>query len=98
MATSLLRQVNKLRTEGIQATPLHQGRASLFLDPREAAAIDVETIFETAYRGLRILQQYDERFADFKETLLHPSSQSLQRELKTVEVNLIIFMIFYLWY
>ena len=96
MATALQRQVSKLRSDGLQAIPLHQGRASLFLDPKEAAGIDVGSIFDTASAALSVLQQYDERFQKFHDTLLHPSSQSLQRELKTSEVSFIIlFLIIY---
>eukprot|EP01036_Dinobryon_divergens_P058723 gene58723-78345_t len=85
MSTELQRQVNRLRTEVIQSAPIHQGRASLFLSPSEAAGVDIETIYDAATNGLRTLQQYDERFSKFFDNLLHPSSQSLQRELKTVE-------------
>eukprot|EP01041_Mallomonas_annulata_P002411 gene2411-4680_t len=87
MSTELQRQVNRLRTEVIQSAPIHQGRASLFLSPSEAAGVDIETIYDAATNGLRTLQQYDERFSKFFDNLLHPSSQSLQRELKTVEEN-----------
>ena len=86
MTSILQKQVNKLRADVIQNAPLHQGRASLFLDPNEAATLDIETIYDTAFNALKTLIQYDDRFSIFMETLLHPSSQTLQRELKTREV------------
>lgn len=85
--SELQRQISALKSKHIQSQPLHEGRPSLFLSPSEAAAVDVSTIYETAIRGLNTLSQYDERLDVYKETVLHPSSVEIQRELKTVEEN-----------
>jgi hypothetical protein len=96
--SSLKDQVNKLREQNVQAQPLSWGRASLFSTPnlqanrqavsKEAAAISVDEIYDAAANGLRELQQYDNRFGKFFETLLSPSSISSQRELMNKEVTI----------
>jgi len=63
-----------------------KSQPSLFLTPSEAAAIDISVVYETSCEGLRTLAQYDERFEEFHETLLHPTSVDLQRDLKTLQV------------
>ncbi len=87
MSSELQSQINVIRKQHIQAAPLHQGRASLFLSPQEAAAVDVRTIYDAAVSGLSTLRQYDGRFESFLEGLLHPSSIDTQREMKTAEEN-----------
>lgn len=87
MASELQSQLNVIRKQNIQAAPLHQGRASLFLTRQEAAAVDVRTVYDAAVSGLNTLKQYDGRFEAFLEGLLHPSSIEIQRELKTREEN-----------
>ena len=88
MSTELQRQVQKLRDSVVQSTSLAEGRPSLFLEPKEAASVDIDVIFDAAYSGLVILQQYDDRFAQFSDKLLHVSSQSTQRELLTSKVKI----------
>lgn len=90
MSTELQSQISAIRKQHIQATPLHQGRPSLFLTPQEAAAVDVRTVYDAAVSGLSSLRQYDARFESFFDNLLHPSSVDVQRELKTVEENKVI--------
>ena len=87
--TELQRQVRLLQSQnaGAQANPLTKGRASLFLNTSEAAALDFAVVLEAAQNGLQTLNQYDGRFGGYLESLLHPSSVSLQRELKTKEEN-----------
>jgi len=87
MTTELQRQVQKLRNTVTQSSSLSDGRASLFLEPKEAASVDIDVIFDAAYSGLVILQQYDDRFSQFSQKLLHSSSQSIQRELLTSKVK-----------
>lgn len=87
MSSELQKQVSALKAKQVQVEPLQKGRKSLFLNPKEAAAIDVETVYDTAAQALGILSQYDNRFDDYKNTLLHPSSIQVRRELKTTEEN-----------
>ena len=87
MSTELQRQATSIRKQHLAVVPLHQGRPSLFLTAAEAAAVDVSTVHDAAYNGLVTLQQYDGRFEIYLNSLLHPSSISLQREMKTAEEN-----------
>jgi len=87
MTSELQRQLSKIRNEAHLSSSIQQGRASLFLDAKEAAGVEIDDIFDAAISGLDILIQYDNRFEQFKDRILHPSSKSLQRELKTKEVT-----------
>ena len=86
--SELKNQLQSLRkgivlSNGLQQVP------SLFVTSAEAAKIQISTVYETAIRSLHILAQYDSRLNSFteKNQLLHASSVSLQRELKTQLVN-----------
>jgi hypothetical protein len=89
MASELQQQVqrHKEKQQAALSGPLSRGKPSLFLSAREAAAVDVVQIYEAGADGLRELGQYDGRFEVFVSSLLHESSTSLQRELKTKEVR-----------
>lgn len=87
MSSELQRQVSTIRKQHLAVVPLQQGRPSLFLTASEAAAVDVSTIYEAACSGLITLQQYDGRFEPYHQSLLHPSSVDLQREMKTSAEN-----------
>lgn len=88
MASELAQQVQRLKAQQISNNPLHQGRPSLFLAPKEAA-LDVEVVLEAGRNGLSALCQYDDRFASFgsQTGLLGPNSVSVQRELLSIEEN-----------
>ena len=90
MSTELQKQVARLHAGnqfiGAVSGDLHRF-ASIFLSTKDAAAVDVETVYDAAVSGLLELRQYDERFEYYLENLLHPSSIALQRELKTSEVS-----------
>ena len=88
MASELAQQIARIRTQNLQsAGPIHHGIASLFLSPKEAAAVDIDQTYDAAFNGLMSLSQYDSRLSIFREGILHPSSMSLQRELKTAAEN-----------
>jgi len=88
MATELQQQLARIRESTLQASSsLHQGRPSLFLAPQEAALIDISTIHDGAISGISVLEQYDSRFSYYLENVFHPSTASLQRELKTTSEN-----------
>jgi U3 small nucleolar RNA-associated protein 10 len=88
MATELTQQISRIRSQHLQsAGPVHQGRPSLFLTPKEAAGVDIDDIYNSAVDGLMVLSQYDGAMANFRDGLLHPSSTSVQRELKTAAEN-----------
>ena len=88
MASELAQQISRIRTQNLQsAGPIRQGVPSLFLSPKEAAGIDIDQTYDAALNGLITLSQYDSRLSAFRDGILHPSSMSLQRELKTAAEN-----------
>ena len=89
MASELAQQLSRLRTENayVGAVAGESRRfPSLFLGPKEAAGVDTEAVYDAAVSGLNELRQYDDRFNVYLDSILHPSTVSLQRELKTLEV------------
>jgi hypothetical protein len=86
MTTELKRQVLNLQKQTFQHQSLQHGKPSIFLSAKEAAGVDVNEVYKAAVNGLKVLIQYDTRFEKFLDGLLHPSSVSVQRELKTKEV------------
>lgn len=91
MATELQRQVAAIKSKHVHFQSLSDGKPSIFLTAREAAFVDVTTVYDAAITGLKVLMQYDPRFEKFLNTILHPSSVSVQRELKTKDVSLLHF-------
>ena len=87
MSSELQRQVLTLKAKQLSVEPIQKGRASLFFAPREAAAIDVDDIYDLSNIAIQSLEQYDSRFAPFRNSLLHPNSVQVRRELKTAQEN-----------
>lgn len=87
MASELQRGVQRHREQFLVSAPIHKGRPSLFLSPKDAAAVDIADIYDTAVKGLRVLAQYESRFQPYFRTLLKESSKDVQRELKTTSEN-----------
>lgn len=86
--SELSQQISRIRSQNLlSVAPLKQGRPSLFLSPKEAAGIDIDQVYDAAINGLKTLNQYDGRLSAFQDGLLHPSSMSVQRELKTLSEN-----------
>lgn len=86
--TELSQQINRIRSQNLlSATPLSQGRPSLFLSAKEAAGVDIEQVHDAAVNGLKVLSQYDGRLSAFLDGILHSSSMTVQRELKTADEN-----------
>jgi hypothetical protein len=85
--TSLEKQLTALREKNISNDSLHQGKPSLFFSSKEAAKIDIHDIYEASINGLQVLIQYDERFATYLNGILHQSSVTLQRKLKSKDEN-----------
>ncbi|XP_015973198.1 uncharacterized protein At3g06530 [Arachis duranensis] len=62
-------------------------RPSILFDPKEAADIDIDTIFNIALQGLEVLIGNDEKFGHYKNDLFSYRSKELDRELMSVEQN-----------
>ncbi|XP_014504568.1 uncharacterized protein At3g06530 isoform X1 [Vigna radiata var. radiata] len=90
MATSLASQLETLRSFAkADSEPLKRPftRPSILFDPKEAADIDIETLFSLALEGLEVLIGKDERFRNYKNDLFSHRSKELDRELLGIEQN-----------
>jgi trimeric autotransporter adhesin len=100
MASSLARQLAALQTEtrrgggaalavgAASGLGAGRGRASFLYSPREAEALDTQTVFGIGANGLAELRQLDEdAFAPYAETLFSEAWADLDRELKTADVG-----------
>ncbi|KAM5557014.1 uncharacterized protein ABKV19_024415 [Rosa sericea] len=91
MATSIASQLKVLKSliqvdqDPSQKRPFT--RPSILFDPKEAADIDIDTIFAVGLQGLELLVSTDERFRNFKSDLFSYQSKELDRELMEVEEN-----------
>ncbi|KAJ4840356.1 hypothetical protein Tsubulata_007625 [Turnera subulata] len=91
MATSIASQLQALRSafqiEPEQPRKRPITRPSVLYDPREAADIDIDTIFGVALSGLEVLVSVDERFGNYKSDLFGHKTKELDRELLKEDEN-----------
>eukprot|EP00897_Mesotaenium_endlicherianum_P009950 jgi/Mesen1/8984/ME000056S08390 len=89
MASSLAAQLRTivLAQGGSAPRQLSKGRPSLLFDSREAADIDLQTVFNIAQTGLNELSTSDGRFEPFFHTLFGYETLQLDRELQPPDVN-----------
>ncbi|RDX79717.1 hypothetical protein CR513_39830, partial [Mucuna pruriens] len=90
MATSIASQLEAMRSFArTDSEPLKRPltRPSILFDPKEAADVDIETIFSIALQGLEVLIDTDERFRNYKNDLFSHRSKELDRELMGIEQN-----------
>lgn len=90
MATSIASQLQALKSVVKADTePLKKPftRPSILFNPKDAADIDIDTIFSLALSGLEILIGKEERFGNYKSTLFGHKSRELDRELMGVDKN-----------
>ncbi|ONI24972.1 hypothetical protein PRUPE_2G273000 [Prunus persica] len=91
MATSIASQLEAIKsviqadTEPSVKRPFT--RPSILFDAKEAADIDIDTIFSIALQGLDVLVITDERFRIYKNDLFSQKSRELDRELMGIEEN-----------
>lgn len=91
MATSIASQLEAIKsviqadTEPSVKRPFI--RPSILFDAKEAADIDIDTIFSIALQGLDVLVSTDERFRIYKNDLFSQKSRELDRELMGIEEN-----------
>lgn len=82
MATALSQQLQALKG------PVDKKkRISLLFDVRQAAQLDIDTIYQVGSEGLAELEKYDDRFAPFAQSLFSESNKRLDRDLLTSDVN-----------
>ncbi|XP_023757327.1 uncharacterized protein At3g06530 [Lactuca sativa] len=90
MATSIASQLQAIRSiVKADTDPLKRPftRPSILFDAKEAADIDLDTLFNLALSGLEGLVSLDERFVNYKNDLFTHKSKELDRELMGVEDN-----------
>ncbi|CAH9069155.1 unnamed protein product [Cuscuta epithymum] len=90
MATSIASQLQAIKSIVISDSVTRKRpftRPSILFEPKEAADIDVETIYSTALSGLDVLISTEERFKNYKNDLFSPKSRDLDRELMGIEEN-----------
>ncbi|KAE9614797.1 hypothetical protein Lal_00036146 [Lupinus albus] len=91
MATSFASQLQALRSVvQSESNSLKRpfSRPSILFDPKEAADIDLHSIFTIALQGLEVLISTDERFRNYKNDLFSHRSKELDRELMDgIELN-----------
>lgn len=90
MATSIASQLQAIRSiVKADTDPLKRPftRPSILFDAKEAADIDLDTLFNLALSGLEVLLSQDERFGNYKDHLFTHKSKELDRELMGIEEN-----------
>ncbi|KAK2994684.1 hypothetical protein RJ640_026163 [Escallonia rubra] len=90
MATSIAAQLQAIKSAiAADTEPLTRPftRPSLLFSPKEAADIDLDTIFTIALSGLEVLISADSRFRSYKNDLFSHRSRELDRELQGIEEN-----------
>ncbi|KAK5645643.1 hypothetical protein RI129_004107 [Pyrocoelia pectoralis] len=87
MSTSLAEQLQRLAVP--QTTRLQQDkkRASLLFDPKEAASLNKETVYQIGIDGLEELKERNIVFAEFENTLFHITSKDFERSIETAQAN-----------
>ncbi|KAI7750196.1 hypothetical protein M8C21_026293 [Ambrosia artemisiifolia] len=90
MATSIASQLQAIRsivTADTDTVKRPFTRPSILFDAKEAADIDIDTLFNLALSGLEVLVSQDERFGNYKNDLFAHKSKELDRELMGIEEN-----------
>lgn len=85
--STLLRQLQHLKVAG-QPSSLQvasKKRPSLLFDHAEAAAIDIEVIFDLGRNGLAELTRIDESLSDYEENLFSEKCIGYERSIQTKE-------------
>ena len=86
--TSLAKQLQKLAIPG-QPSLRHvtsKKKPSLLFDPKEAADIDIDTIFSLGVNGLEELISIDRSFTDFETSLFQESCKDFERTVQMKDV------------
>ena len=88
MATELARQLQRLQVPGQPSIreAVAKKRPSLLFDGKEAADMDVETVYALGWNGLQELTAVEPSFAEFESSLFSESSKTFERSVQTLEV------------
>ncbi|KAJ8918485.1 hypothetical protein NQ315_008182 [Exocentrus adspersus] len=87
MSTSLAEQLQRLSVPQTTILTRDKKRASLLFDPKEAAGLKRETVYQIGLEGLEELISKNEVFGQFKSSLFHITSKDFERSVQDVEAN-----------
>ena len=89
MATSLARQLQQLAIPGQQSLKqlASTKRPSFLFDPKEAANMDIESVYAIGTNGLEELISIDGSFAEFEKILFKESCQHYERAVQMKEAT-----------
>lgn len=87
MSTSLAEQLQRLAVPQTSVLKHSKQRPSLLFDPKEAAGLKRDTIYEIGLEGLEELIQKNDAFTSFNNTLFHISTKNFERSVQNAEAN-----------
>ncbi|KAK9888598.1 hypothetical protein WA026_000833 [Henosepilachna vigintioctopunctata] len=87
MSTSLAEQLQRLARPQTSTLDRGKTRASLLFDPKEAAGLRKETVFEIGLDGLEELISKDEVFEEFSHSLYSLSAVDFERSVQSAQDN-----------
>ncbi|XP_018577691.1 HEAT repeat-containing protein 1 [Anoplophora glabripennis] len=87
MSTSLAEQLQRLAVPQTTVLKRDKKRASLLFDPKEAAGLKRETVYQIGLEGLEELISKNEVFSQFKNSLFHITSRDFERSVHDDEAN-----------
>ncbi|KAF2881660.1 hypothetical protein ILUMI_24517 [Ignelater luminosus] len=87
MSTSLAEQLQRLAVPQTSVFKRDKKRASLLFDPKEAANLTKETVYQIGVDGLEELKNRNPVFQQFENTLFHITSKDFERSVESAESN-----------
>lgn len=87
MSTSLAEQLQRLALPQTSVLQHSKKKASLLFDPKEAAGLKRETIYQIGLEGLEELIQKNSSFEQFSTSLFGITSKDFERSVHTSEIN-----------
>lgn len=87
MSTSLAEQLQRLAVPQTTVLKRDKKRPSLLFDPKEAAGLKRETIYQIGLEGLEELISKNDVFEQFRNSLFHITSKDFERSVQDNEAN-----------
>lgn len=85
--TSLSEQLKRLALPQTSLLQRDKKRPSLLFDPKEAAGLKRETVYQIGLDGLEELISKNAAFEQFKNSIFHITSKKFERSVETAESN-----------
>ncbi|XP_076255308.1 HEAT repeat containing 1 homolog l(2)k09022 [Rhynchophorus ferrugineus] len=87
MTTSLAQQLQKLAVPQTSLLKESKERASLLFNPKEAAGLKKDIVYQIGLEGLEDLISKNGVFEEFRKSLFHITSKNFERSIQTKEDN-----------